>query len=329
MLGQVGHDVKSTPGLTHVRAPWLNRQTMGRVCSGITLAVVVAAAQATGAQELEPRAYSPVPIGTNFLLAGFQHTTGRVATDPSLPISNLRAAIGADLLAYSRSFALAGQTASAAALLPYLRGQFSGDVGDESREVSRSGAGDLRLRLAVNLLGGRALTPEEFVRQEPETILGASLTVVAPTGQYEPARLINAGSNRWAIKPEIGLSQPLGNWFADAAAGAWLYTDNTDFFGGNDRSQAPLWNFQVHGGYYFRPGLWLAADATYYTGGSTSLNGVDKDDAIAVARYGLTLSIPLVDAVSMKFSWSTGLVRHGSGDFDTFGLTLQYRWFDR
>jgi hypothetical protein len=303
---------------------------MARVSSAaIAAAVALSSANGAGAQELEPRAYSPVPIGTNFLLAGFQHTTGSVSTDPSLPITNLRAAIGADLLAYSRSFALAGQTASAAILFPYIRGQFSGDIGEESREVSRSGAGDLRLRLAVNLLGGRALTPAEFARHEPDTIVGASVTVVAPTGQYDPARLINTGSNRWAVKPEIGVSQPLGNWFADAAAGAWLYTENTEFFGGNDRSQAPLWNFQAHGGYYFGPGLWLAADATYYTGGSTGLNGVDKDDAIAVMRYGLTLSVPLADSVSLKFAWSTGLIRHGGGDFDTFGLTLQYRWFDR
>lgn len=202
---------------------------MRRACSAAAAAVLLSAAYATCAQELEPRAYSPVPIGTNFLLASYQHTTGSVATDPALPITNLRAALDSGALAYSRSFALAGQTASVAALLPYVRGQFGGDVGDEGREVSRSGAADLRLRLAVNLLGGRALTPEAFARAEPDTILGASLTIVAPTGQYEPARLINTGSNRWAIKPEIGLSQPFGNWFADVAAGAWLYTDNTEF----------------------------------------------------------------------------------------------------
>ncbi len=125
------------------------------------------------------------------------------------------------------------------------------------------------------------------------------------------------------------MSQPLGDWFADAAVGAWVYADNTDFFGGNTRSQEPLWAFQVHGGYNFRPGLWLAADATYYTGGETSLNGVAKDDALASARYGLTLSVPLADGVSVKATWSTGLITRGGGDFDTVGLVLQYRWFDR
>lgn len=281
------------------------------------------------AQDMEPRAYSAVPIGTNFLLGGYAHSKGSIATDASLPIENLQAGVDTALVGYSRSFALAGQTASVTALLPYHWGTFTGDVEDQNREVTRTGLGDLRLRLAVNLLGGPALTPEEFARREPGTIFGASLTLVAPTGKYEPEHLINLGSNRWAIKPELGLSQPLGNWFADAAAGVWLYTDNTQFFSGNDRSQAPLWSFQAHAGYNFRPGLWLAADATYYTGGETSINGTSKHDPQASSRYGLTLSIPLADSVSLKLAWSTGLTSRTGADFETFGLVLQYRWFDR
>lgn len=298
-------------------------------------AVVIAAlgvlsmVRGAGAQDLEPRAYSVAPIGTNFLIAGYARTTGSVSTDPSLPITDVQASIDTGTFAYSRTFALAGHAVSAAVLLPYVWGDFSGQVEEQSRTVSRSGLGDLRLRFAANLLGGPALTPAEFAQREPTTTLGASVTIVAPTGQYDPARLINISSNRWAFKPEIGLSQPLGDWFADAAVGVWLYADNSDFLQSNVRSQEPLWTFQVHGGYNFRPGLWLAADATYYTGGETSVNGVAKDDALASSRYGLTLSIPLVDGVSVKLAWSTGLTTRTGGNFDTVGLTLQYRWFDR
>jgi hypothetical protein len=287
------------------------------------------AARGGQAQDMEPRAYSAAPIGTNFLLGGYAHARGDIATDPSVPIENLKAKVDTALAGYSRTFALAGQTASAAVLLPYAWGTFSGDVQDQNREVTRSGIGDLRLRLAASLLGGPALTPEEFARREPGTTLGASLTLVAPTGEYHPQHLINIGSNRWAIKPELGMSQPLGNWFADVAAGVWFFTDNTQFFGGNDRSQAPLWSFQAHAGYNFRPGLWLAGDVTYYTGGESSINGVDKHDTLANSRYGLTLSIPLADSVSVKLAWSTGLTSRGGADFDTVGLVLQYRWFDR
>ena len=140
---------------------------------------------------------------------------------------------------------------------------------------------------------------------------------------------------RHPIRPALidpippGQSQPIGDWFSDAAAGVWLFTDNTDFFRGHVRSQDPLWAFQAHAGYNFRPGLWLAADGTYYTGGETSIDGVAKHDAQAVARYGLTLSVPLGEGFSTKLAWSSWLIAHKGGNFDNFGVTLQYRWFDQ
>ncbi len=215
------------------------------------------------AQELEPRAYSAAPIGSNFLAATYTLLQGDVLTDPSLPITDVRARINIYGAAYVRVFGLAGRTASIGLLLPFASGDVSGNVLDASNSVHRTGMGDARVRLAVNLLGGPALTPAEFVKRTPATMVGASLTVVAPTGQYDPARLVNIGTNRWALKPEIGLSQPFGNWFAEASAGVWLFGDNEAYLGGKQRQQSPLGVFQLHGGYQFRPGLWIAADAGF------------------------------------------------------------------
>jgi hypothetical protein len=280
------------------------------------------------AQDLEPRAYSASPIGTNFLVSGLSRTSGRVSLDPSLPITGVKATIDTYTLGYNRTFDLAGYTASVALLLPYFRAHLSGQVQEDSTQISRFGAGDLRMRFSVNLLGGPALMPAEFAQRAPTTTLGTTLLVIAPSGAYDPQHLINISSNRWAFKPEIGLSQPLGRWFADASAGAWIFTDNNNFFGGHVRSQLPVYTFQVHGGYNFRPGLWLAADATYYTGGETSIDGSGKHDAQANSRYGLTLAIPLWEGLSTKLSWSTWLTGR-NGNYQTVALTLQYRWFDR
>jgi hypothetical protein len=181
----------------------------------------------------------------------------------------------------------------------------------------------------MNLLGDPPLTPEEFARRSPTTILGASVSVAAPTGQYVPSRLINVGSNRWSFKPEIGLSQPIGNWFVEGTAGVWIFTDNGDFFGGRRRSQAPMPVFQWHGGYNWRPGLWLAADVTYFTGGRTSVNGIQDQDLQRSVRYGVTLSIPLAEKWSAKLAWSRGLITRIGGNFQTVSVALQYRWFNR
>ena len=280
------------------------------------------------AQDLEPRAYSAAPTGTNFLVAGYMYSTGSVSPVPSLPVTGVQAAINTATFGYERTFGLFGRSASLGVALPYVAADLSGNVEAQSRSISRSGLGDLLLRLATNLVGGPALTPAEFARREPTTTLGTSLLVIAPTGDYNSAHAINISAHRWAFRPEIGLSQPIGNWFSDFAAGVWLYSDNTDFFNGNVRSQDPLWEFQFHAGYNFRPGLWLAADATYYTGGDTSVNGVSGHAFQANSRYGLTLSIPIAQRFAVKLAWSSWLTSRTGANYDTFGVTFQYRWFD-
>jgi len=280
------------------------------------------------AQDLEPRAYSAVPVGTHFALFTYARSAGDIAFDPSVPVTDGRAKIDTYALGYSRSFGLAGQTASLAVIAPYIRGDVSGIVQDTPAQAHRAAIGDLRLRFSANLLGNPALTPAEFARRAPTTTAGASLLVIAPTGQYDSSHLVNVGSNRWTFKPELGVSHPMGDWFIEGIAGVWLYTDNPDFYGGQRRSQDPLWTLQAHGGYNFRPGLWLAVDATHYTGGQTSLNGAQQQDYQRATRYGVTLSVPLDPDWSLKLAWSNALTTRIGGKFNTVAATMQYRWFD-
>ena len=281
------------------------------------------------AQDLEPRAYAASPVGVNFALANFTRLSGQVLIDPSLPITDVKAEIDVQSFGFARSFGLAGRVASIGIVVPFIQGNMSGNVFDAPREVDRAGLGDVRVRFAFNLAGAPALRPQEFVRRSPSTSVGTSLTVVAPTGKYVPAQLINVGSNRWAFKPEIGMAQPFGKWFAEASAGVWLFGDNTDFFRGQRRSQSPLSVLQVHVGYHFRPGLWLAADLGRYAGGRTRLDGSWNQDRQENSRFGLMLSVPFGTGWSGKMSWSTGMATRAGGDFKAVSVTLQYRWFDR
>jgi hypothetical protein len=251
-----------------------------------------------------------------------------VLTDPSLPITNVEARIHSFNAGYARTFEAFGRAASFGLLVPGFSGSVEGEVFEEAREVTRRGLGDSRLRLATNIIGGEALTKEEFAATRPSTVLGTSLVIIAPTGEYDSERLINLGLNRWAFKPEIGGSMLLGDFFVDASAGVWFFTDNSQFFGDTERSQDPLATLQLHAGYTFRPGLWLAGDATYYRGGQTSVDGDEKDDTQANSRYGMTLSIPLSEGIALKLAGSKGLTTRVGGEFTTVGAALQYRWFD-
>jgi hypothetical protein len=110
--------------------------------------------------------------------------------------------------------------------------------------------------------------------------------------------------------------------------GAWFYTDNDNFFRGTRREQDPITTLQAHVGYTFGPGLWLAADATYYAGGRTTVNGVQKDDRQENTRVGLTLSVPVGHGHSLKLNWSEGVSERIGTNFTTLGVTWQYTWFD-
>ena len=305
--------------------------TVEQVCARVAIAAVIFML-GTGlarAQDMEPRSYSASPIDTNFLIASYQRTTGDVAFDADLPISDVKAAINTGILAYSRTFDLFGQTGSVGVALPYFDGNLSGNVGGAAKEITREGFGDVALRFTENLIGSPALTPAEFARRTPTTTLGVSLAVVAPTGDYNSQQLINISTHRWAVKPEIGASQPIGNWFVDGSAGVWVFTDNPNFFGGHVRGQDPIGIFQAHVGYNFGPNFWLSADASYWLGGTTSLDGAVGNNFQSVTRAGFTLSVPLREGFSAKVSFAGWLTAQNAGAFDRIGLTLQYRWFDR
>ncbi len=293
----------------------------------LAIAMLLSSVGTAQAQQLEPRAYSPAPVGVNYFGLGALYSSGGVVTDPSLPIQNVQARVYTAAPYYGRTFGLFGRLASVNLSTPFAEAKVHGDVQDVSHSIERSGLLDQQLRFAVNLLGGPALTPREFRQHKPETTLGASITVNAPFGQYDPAKLINLGTNRWACKPELGLSQPVGNWFFELYAGVWLFEANDNFFGGQVKRQDPLASYQAHIIYQVRPGLWAAADFTYYVGGETTLNGQPQNDRQGNTRGGLTLSAPIKQDQSFKLTWARGVSTRIGSSFDTIGVAWQLIWF--
>jgi len=297
------------------------------ILSCLAIAMLLSSAGTAQAQQLEPRAYSPAPIGLNFLGLGALYTTGGVVTDPSLPIQNVQARVYTVAPYYGRTFGLFGRLANVTVSTPFAEAKLHGDVYDVGRSIDRFGLLDPQMRFAVNLLGGPALTRQEYRQHKPEATLGASLTVIAPFGQYDPTRLVNLGTNRWACKPELGLSQPVGDWFIELYAGVWLFEVNDNFFGGHVRRQDPLASYQSHIVYEVRPGLWAAFDFTYYAGGSTTVDGVPQNDRQGNTRGGLTLSFPNKKNQTLKLTLSRGVSTRIGSSFDTFGVAWQWNWF--
>jgi hypothetical protein len=296
--------------------------------TAVTLAAALLPAVAT-AQSLEPRAYSNSPVGLNFAIAAYSHSTGGIAFDPSIPLENGEGRVDALSLVYVRTLDVLGNAGNVGLHLPLAQFSGSATLNGVAESRAMSGAGDPALRLAVNFYGAPAMSAAQFANYRQDLIVGASLTLTAPLGDYDPARVVNLGTNRWSAKPDIGLSQAAGPWTFELSAGGTWFTKNDDFFGGNTREQEPIYSTQLHVTRQFGRGTWGAVSATYYAGGQTSLNGVARDDRQSGSRFGATLALPLGGGHSLKFFGSTGLYARTGSDFDSFGVAWQTVWGGR
>jgi hypothetical protein len=299
------------------------RPGVGRALAACALAGALGAAHA---QDIEPRAYSNAPVGVNFLIAGYAHSHGGLSLDPSLPLTDAKLSSSAVVLAYARALDLWGLSGKFDAIVPYA--SLSGSASYVGQPVQRSidGFANSAFRLSVNFYGAPALTLKDFAAYRQDLIVGASVQVGAPTSQYDPARLLNIGTNRWSVKPEIGISKAIDRWTVEGQAAVTFYTDNPDFFGGHTRSQDPLYAFQGHVIHSFRNGVWTSLDATYFTGGRSTVSGVLSNDLQRNWRVGGTVAIPIDRRQSVKFAASTGVSARTGNNFDLFAIAWQYRW---
>jgi hypothetical protein len=297
---------------------------------GATLAygfiLLLAAAPPAQSQDIEPRTYSNAPVGVNFLIAGYAYTRGGIAFDPALPVSEPDLETSNALLAYARVLDLWGKSGKLDIILPYTWVSGSASVAGNTVERVVDGFADPKLRLSINLYGAPALALKEFKEYKQDLIVGASLQVSAPWGQSDDTRVINIGANRWGLKPEIGMSKAIGPWTLELSTAVNLFGDNKDFFGGKRRSQDPIYSGQGHLVYGFRSGVWMSLDATYFTGGETSLDGIANDDRLGNWRLGGTLALPITRLHSLKLYGSSGVSARTDNDFDLIGIAWQYRW---
>ena len=158
-----------------------------------------------------PGAYTPAPIGFHVLNIVGSFSKGDVTFDPALPVEEGRGTIVAGAVSIARLFSLGGRYANVAFVLPLAHGRVSGVLAGQPQEVTRDGLADVMVRFGVNLYGARAMTPKEFAAYRAGTVVGFSMAVLMPTGQYDSTKFINISTNRWTFRPEIGVSRRLGH----------------------------------------------------------------------------------------------------------------------
>lgn len=294
----------------------------------ISITLLLLSVQPLTAQTLEPKLYANTPVGVNVLFTGVGYSEGAIPENQSLGLENPNLKINSAFLAYGRTFDVLGHNTKFDLILPYST--LSGTAQQHGIDVSRDvrGLADAKVRLTFNLLGGPALSFQEFASYQQDTIIGLSIQATLPTGQYDSSKLVNIGRDIWSIKPAIGISKTVSDYTFEFTADAEFYTTNNNFYGGIKREQKPIYSTQAHVLYTFRKGIWLAVGATYYWGGRYINDGIETNTELSNSRMGLTFAMPIDKQNSIKIFGNSGINTKYGTDFDAIAIAWQYIWAD-
>jgi hypothetical protein len=285
------------------------------------------------AQDLSPRAYVITPIHSNAAIFSWAFFDGGVNFNGTVPISGAMGTYNIPIFSLYHTLSFFGRSANLTASLPYAVGNFTGTVMGKQQSIYRSGLLDTSIRFSVNLKGAPAMTPQVFSKWKQKTLIGVSVKVIAPTGQYDPAKLVNWGINRWAFKPELGYSKRWNHWLLDGYGGAWFYTTNPESYNPptpKPQTEAPIGSLEGHLSYDVKPRYWVSLDGNFWFGGVTTLNGIQNLQTRQTgSRIGGTASVPLGKHQSIKVNYSNGTYIRFGGNYQNVSVAWQYSWLGR
>lgn len=290
------------------------------------LAVLLAPGQAC-AQFTDPHAYDNSPVGINQLELSYAYVHANASIDTSLIVAGAKFNLNQGTIDYTRYFGWLHRLMWVEAGMPVA--DLSGSISGTNIHGSTAGAGDSSYGLGVLLKGGPALNVAQFENYKPVTILGVTLTITAPTGSYEPDKILNLGSDRWAFRPEFAFSHPFGSeqkWQLDAYANIDFYTDNTSYQGKQILRQEPLPGLEGHISYSFSDSIWASLDTRYSFQGTTFVNGVAQDNAQQNLILGSEMNISLNPRNSLVFAFAKALVHHNGPAAVGVSMKYDYTW---
>lgn len=290
--------------------------------------LLLMATSALQAQDLEPRRWTHMPTGINVLGLGTSYAEGDIYFDPVLQLEDVEVEMAGVGLVYLRTFNFLGKSARADFMLPYATGNWRGLLEGEPAKTRRNGFRDPRVRLSVLLYGAPAETMQEFAKSpKSNTVVGAAISLKIPWGEYYPEKLINLGSNRWVVRPQLGVTHTRKKWTYELTGSLFWYSDNNDFWGGNKLENEVLYALQGHVIYTFKPGLWASFSTAYGHGADAFVNSVDKDLQVDNWLMALSLGMPINRQQGLKFAWLRARTQNDKGaDLDSFnvGWTLLF-----
>jgi hypothetical protein len=286
-------------------------------------ALLIADPRLADAQFTDPHTYDAAPTGINVVEVAYAAAHADASIDTSLVIAGAHLFLNQGTIKYDRYFGLFDRLTWAEAAVPVAG--LSGSVTGTQIQRSTAGLGDSSYALKMLLMGGPALTVDQFGDQNPTTRVGVSITVTAPTGSYNPDRILNLGADRWAFKPEVSLSYPFGRdqkWQLDSYANVSVFTDNTAYHGVEILRQEPLLGLEEHVSYSFSDNVWVSSDLRYAFRGATDVDGINQDNPQHQLTVGSETNVSLNSRHALIFEFAKAVVHRNSPN--AVGIAVKY-----
>jgi hypothetical protein len=235
---------------------------------------------------------------------------------------------------FAHTFAIGDRSALAAIILPM--GRISGDVvtpAGTTAKQSASGFGDPMLEFSLNLIGPKAQKNiPDVLRYEPGFSVDLLADLALPIGEYDDDQALNIGQNRWYGRVGFPVVWQLGDWVPgrrttlEFLPAVWMFGNNTDYVGGTLKTD-PLFQLDAHLTRDFTEHFWGAIDASWYSGGRATVNGVGGDKLNNVG-VGLTLGYTINDNLNLTVGYKSTINDSAPSDLRMDGImvTLVYGW---
>lgn len=258
-------------------------------------------------QDIEPRRWGNIPLGTQAIGIGYAYSFGNVLFDPLLETENVEVDVQTVAATYVHPFRLGKKLARFDVLVPLSFAKWEGLLSGEPASVERNGFADPRVRFSINLKGPPALGPKELKEYLAEhtkyTTIGVSLAITLPFGQYFEDKLLNLGLNQFVFRPQAGLVHNWGLWSFELTASVLIFTENNDFFNESNKEQKPLFSSQTHLIKFFPSRSWIAIGASYGGGGQSVVNRQPNNDVRGNLLAGFSYGHPIGKKQNLKLAY--------------------------
>ena len=262
--------------------------------------------------ENDPRDAIPAPDGTSMFLFYYKHYSGDELYTQGNKVSD-DASFDFDLgiFRYAHFVGLGDWTWSYDVLQP---------VGDMDFGTNNSdGLGDTTFATHIN-------TPVLYKTDSVKYMMSAGFIMSAPTGEYEAAKAVNLGTNRWTYKLEFTpLILQVNKFALEFTGDVKFFTDN-DEFGATHANQEtdPLVCLQTHLSYNLTDAFWVGLSHYYYTGGESEINGISQNDESANQSLRFSFSFNLASNVVMMLQYDTEIERDNGVKQNYIGTRIAY-----